>query len=230
MWALFGLRSEWLLLHMTNIMKYALLLSFLCTATLNYAQTNKSDEVYFRIGVLGNYYLTKQHGEYLRTYSDGTTDLSTSTVDLNNGGLGLYSTIGYAFGNNMRLGIEGKGYIYKDDSYFIGLFGMMTYGPVVEYEASEALTLYAKASWNFDYAFKNYDDRKAYSIGAGGYVAIPNYPFAMVRINLEYMATGGAMTNYYDYDSSLGGVQLTQEKDTYQYRGLLAEVGISVGI
>lgn len=210
-------------------MKYTLLLSFLCIALFSNAQTDKSDELYFRIGVLGNYYFCKRQDEEFRTFSDGSTETLKNTTSLTNGGLGLYSTFGYAFGNGVRVGAEARGYIYKDDSYFIGLFGMTSFGGVLEYEASEALTLYTKLNWNFDYAYRDYSNRSAYSIGAGGYISIPDYPFAAVRINLEYLVTGGSISTYYDYDDTAGGVQLTQVEASYNHRGVLAELGISVG-
>lgn len=210
-------------------MKYYLLFLFLLPAFWSSAQTDKSDEMYFRIGVLGNYYLTKRRDERLLTYSDGTTTTNRDTTDLSNGGLGFYSTLGYAFGNGLRFGAEAKGYLYKDDSYFIGIFAMTSFGGVLEYEAAEEFTLYTKFNWNFDYAFKNYDNRRAYSIGAGGYIAIPEYPFAMIRLNLEYMVSGGSLTTYYEYEPGTTGVLLMQEESTSRYRGLVAELGISVG-
>jgi hypothetical protein len=208
-------------------MKYSLLITFVSLALFSNAQTDKSEEPFFRLGVLGNYYLCQKQEEDLRTYSDGSTETVYDTTDLSNGGLGFYSTLGYAFGNGLRVGVEGKAYMYRDRSYSIGLFGMVAVGPVVEYEASDMLTLYTKFNWNIDYAFKNYSDRRAYSVGAGVYVAIPDYEFVMVRLNLEYMASGGSIVRDYDIDGV--GVELVRVESVERYRGLVVEVGVSVG-
>ncbi|MCR9171055.1 MAG: hypothetical protein NXI10_01070 [bacterium] len=211
-----------------DTMKSVVLFSFLSIALWSNAQVDKSDEPYFRLGFLSNYYFCKNREEDVSTYSDGSTSTQRDTTDLTNGGLGFYSTVGYAFGNGMRVGVDGKAYLYRDKSYTIGIFGMVGLGPVLEYEVSEEFTLYTKLNWNFDYAYKDDANRRAYSIGAGGYIAIPQYPFALVRLNLEYMVSGGTRITEYETDGGTG-VQLTRLEATDRYRGLVAELGISVG-